>query len=345
MHQAWQTLLWQKPTAALPLNTADNTIFNLQAEALLHIHGPDARDFLQSQFSNDIHNISVAQGQLSGYCNPKGRLIALLRIYPDLLQNSKDQADNENQPAGYFIVLPHSLAEIVEKRLCLYRMRAHVQITSTSDIVHFGVMGTDISGWLEKNQLLPDKALYSCRTNLSLQVVRVGPDQYDLVTSTGQAIKVWQELVSDSQTGDIQQWQYSEIMTGHPAVYKDTSELFIPQMLNLDLLDAISFSKGCYPGQEIIARMRYLGRNRQRMLRYSCDTDIALTPGMPLYGNDENRKIGAIVDAVADTAGSYQLLATVKLDDLEQPLHAGSAQGPLLSQQTLSSEIPELQPQ
>ncbi len=340
MQQAWQIFLRQQLTNHHPLDATDNTIFNLGAEALFHIHGGDAEDFLQSQLSNDLRDITTDKGQLSCYCNPKGRIIALLRCYP-----AHDGGSIGNKPSGYYLLLPESVAETVHQRLSLYRMRANVTIDNTTKMVHFGAMGTLVSHWLEQHDLLPDVAAYSCIATAATQVVRIGIHRYDIMASPEHAIALWQELGTLCQIADTRYWRYINILAGLPCVHKHSSELFIPQMLNLDLLDAISFSKGCYPGQEIIARMHYLGRNRQRMLHYFSKVGAQISTGMAIYGNEKSLKVGTIVDAMDNADGSCQLLATIKLDYVDQTLHAGSAQGPELQPRSLPYTIPELQPQ
>ncbi len=337
MHQNWQKFLHHQPTTEQAGDATDNTIFNLQAEALIHIHGPDAEDFLQSQFSNDIRTMTRNQGQSSCYCNPKGRIIALLRCGPACDQNASG-----NQPTGYFLTLPKSLEETVLQRLNLYRMRAKVEINTSSGFVHFGARGTAVSHWLREQSLLPDANPYRCKTTGTCQVIRLDANRYLLIAPPAQAIEFWEKLRSFCQMADIEHWRLADILAGTPVVIKDTSELFTPQMLNLDLLGAISFSKGCYPGQEIIARMHYLGRNRQRMIRCVGTTDTSIRAGMPIYGSAANLKIGTVVNAVSKPDGSCHLLASVKLDFVNQALYANSAQGLALQPQPLPYPIPEL---
>jgi len=351
MHPTWQEYLLQQTTNCRPGDASDNTIFKLDAEALLQIDGPDAQDFLQSQLSNDILQITADHGQLNCYCNPKGRLIALLHCIPD---NSKTHLsehagiiDNQgNSFAGYFLLLPESLAAAFIQRLTLYRMRTKVNIQRTGQWVHFGASGEKVREQLQKLGLLPEASRYHCKAVQDCQAIYIDSNRYAIIASPEQAMRLWERLREFCNTADIRCWRYADIVTGRPNVYEQNHETFIPQMLNLDLLGAISFSKGCYPGQEIIARMRYLGRNRQRMLYCISEHQegVELAAGMPVYGQDQTQKIGVIVDAVCDADGNWQLLATIKLDYARQPLHVISATGPKLHQQPLPYPIPELQP-
>jgi len=340
MIQDWQDFLKRQQPTCNPMTAQDDTIFKLEEEALLFIHGLDAEDFLQSQFSNNISNCSFERGQLSCYCNPKGRILALLRVYQYRCSNT-----DEINTHDYMLVLSQPLLQTLQQRLTLYRMRARVDLSIAPDIVHFGAMGPGVTHWLKERALLPGHEPFSTKTANDVKVARITGHRFEIMTSVEKAIVLWQSLQSLCHTAEFSRWHRQDILAGIPSIVKETSEIFIPQMLNLDHLAAISFSKGCYPGQEIIARMRYLGRNRQRMICCHCDTSLPIPAGTPVYGIENGQKIGIIVDAVCNPDSGSDLLASIKLDAIDQSLHVGSAGDCKLTKLPLPYAVPELSSQ
>jgi len=217
------------------------SIETLDHLSLLEISGDDALTFLQGQLTNDI-NTATAAWQYSGYCNPKGRLLSLFKLW-----------QHENT---IYALLAKDSVEAITKRLKMYVMRSKVDI-SVSEHKCYGVIGdksklaklintSDLSDQLDNEQ-------YSFYSNGSEHVLSFG-DRFLCVVPN-----------IENDHPNKGQWQTQNILNGLPEVSASSTELFIPQMLNLDILGGINFKKGCYTGQEIVARMHYLGKLKQRM--------------------------------------------------------------------------------
>ncbi|MBX2849632.1 MAG: hypothetical protein KTR16_15020 [Acidiferrobacterales bacterium] len=271
----------------------------LKSLRLLSFDGADTASFLQGQLTNDV-NILDAQWQYAGYCNPKGRLIALLYLW---------KANDEK----FFALVDAELAESVLTRLRMYVMRSKVTI----DIENRTLLGFDSLNSLTQHK--PDfKQLDDYSTPKS--VCSLENNQW-LLNLDSQYLLVGEEFDDvDSFDG---YWHRHLITHGIPRVNAKTSELFIPQMVNLDLLAGINFKKGCYTGQEIVARMHYLGNLKQRMFVCTASSNLEEEFARDkIFSNLQGDKsVGNIVSSVAH---SSTFLAVLKLSTLNGDLHLNS---------------------
>ena len=265
--------------------------------ALLKISGNDAGHFLQGQLSNDIEQLKQSW-QLSGYCSPKGRLLALFYIW-------------KNNDV-FYALLDNSLLEPISKRLSMFVLRSKVSIEHVSQASVIGSLS------LETLQQHP---LFNKQTTLlqNLRQKNHSPRQLLLsedfsILNLGERYLIVANEDTDIQLKSSQQWQKTDILEGIAHINHKNSDLFVPQMLNLDLLNAINFKKGCYTGQEIIARMHYLGKLKQRMFVcdiISNDTPECL-PGDKVYTDQElNKSAGTLVNI---DHVSKKLLAVLRLE-------------------------------
>ncbi len=274
-------------------------VVDLSPMAVVDLTGPDAKEFLQNQVCNDLSVMSGEQIQLNGYCNPKGRLLALFIAYTHL--------------DGYRLLLPELVAASMLKRLQMFVLRAEVTITHRTDLVVSGVV-TDVSASPElpapfasvPNQVLSktgDEHAQVLRWHDSSQHAR-----YLCVGEADTVIKLWQDSQFVHTTYSY--WRWGDINAGMPNVFASSVEQFIPQMLNMQLVDGLSFKKGCYPGQEIVARMQYLGKLKKHMKHlHAKGLDKAPDPGHVLT-TESNNNAGQVVDAIVDEHG-VNLLAVV----------------------------------
>ncbi len=239
---------------------------------VLRARGADASSFLQGQLSNDTSLLRAGQLQLSGYHTPQGRAIALLRLTPlaadDLLA-----------------ILPLELVSLVVARLSRYVLRAKVQITD--DSAHWRLLGL-------RDELppLPGTAL----------VLPYGSTRHLLLVPEPEPL-----AIQNTETGTRDDWVACDIAEGLPQVYLPTSEAFVAQMLNLDLTGGIALDKGCYTGQEIIARAHYRGQVKRRMQRFISETPCELKPGQS--GVLSDGRAFKVVAAVALADGRCEFLA------------------------------------
>jgi len=238
---------------------------------VLRARGADARSFLQGQLSNDTTRLHSGQLQLSGYHSPQGRAIALLRLTP-------------LAPDDLLAVLPLELVPVVVARLKRYVLRAKVQITD------------DSAAWQILGSTLPPPGLPAGALSLPYGSTRS-------LVLIPQAAGPWAAVVDGTRSD----WLACDIAEGLPQVYLATSEAFVAQMLNLDVTDGIALDKGCYTGQEIIARAHYRGHVKRRMQRFVSTDPCALEPGQT--GTLGDGRGFRVVEAVATAQGRSEFLA------------------------------------
>jgi tRNA-modifying protein YgfZ len=242
-------------------------VIALEDLGIVRVHGVDAVRFLQGQLSNDVARISAGNSLLAGYHNPQGRTIALLRLV---------QWDADDILA----VVPRELAGVVASRLGKFVLRAKVKVADES-------AAWRVAGLVDIAATVPAEAGASAARELPLTVSAQARGDGAVFVCVGDQPLRWLVIspadgpspASSYPVGDRQTWLRLDIAAGQPQVYAATSEEFVAQMLNLDVLNAIAFDKGCYTGQEVIARAHYRGRVKRRMQRFVARDASHLTPG------------------------------------------------------------------
>jgi folate-binding protein YgfZ len=283
----------------------------LADQRVLRIGGADRHEFLQGQLTQDMRRLGPATSVLAGWTTAKGRLAALSQLVS----------------GGDVILMPVAadLADALLARLRLYVLRAKVQI-ELSALAVAGILEAGPELRLGNLSVPPGPGAAAANHHLALarrigdpaRAIAIGePDQLrDTLAGAGLA------------AGDPGAWQLAEIRAGLPAVVGATAESFVPQMVNLDLLDGISFTKGCYVGQEVVARTQHLGRIKRRMYRFRAAAAPALQPGDPVL-DAAGDAAGKVVTA-APASGGQELLAVVAIaaanGSLFSPTTAGEGQ-------------------
>ena len=283
-----------------------NIITSLSHLGLLEISGADAVTFLQGQLTNDVNKLDGNTSQYAGYCNPKGRLLALFLAFA--------HADHLH------LQLPLSIFEPIMKRLKMYVMRSKVVITDKSaDILCFGIAGPNAERTLTTLFNTAPQAQQEIITLDDASLLRVAGDtpRYQVFTHTVNAERIWNALSRNSTKVGKSVWDYLEIQAGIPEIVPATQEAFVPQMINLDALDGISFKKGCYTGQEIVARTHYLGKVKRRTQLIHINTEEMPQAGdiINLTGHEE--AIGQIVRVAAAPNSGVDALVEIRLENLE----------------------------
>lgn len=287
----------------------------------LAVAGADAATFLQGQLTGDIDDLTRSgRAPLSAYCSPKGRVLGLFRVLDD---------SGEREPRLLLATAADRL-EALAQRLRLFVLRARVTLGGTDDPVWLGLSGPGV-GHLLRHTIgeVPDAADRVARHD-RVRIVRVAPagddERFLLAVDAGAATAVWQALTSLLRPVGGDCWRLLDIRAGLPSVYTATADRFLPQAIALDRLGAVSFDKGCYVGQEIVARTQYLGRIKRRLVHIE-GSGPAPAPGSTLSlageaddsggdgsGSDEARDRGAlgiVVDAVATGDGTFEGLAVL----------------------------------
>jgi folate-binding protein YgfZ len=307
-----------------------NILADLSHLALIRASGEDARTFLLSQLTNDLDQVSETHSQISAYCTPKGRMLALFRIvqYGDEL----------------LLQAPASIVDAVLPRLRMYVMRAKVNLDLADDLVSVGVSGPEVESLLQpvvdKLPVAPNDTVQAGSTS----VTRLdGPHPRFLIIGQIETVKqLWQQLSGNTQSTGKVAWSWLDISAGLPSVVPETTEAFVPQMVNLDVIDGVNFKKGCYPGQEIVARMQYLGKLKQRMYRAHATTETPPAQGSSVFAPSfRDQSAGTIVDAQPSPSGGVDLLAVIQIKAVdEREIHLGATEGPLLEILELPYELP-----
>jgi folate-binding protein YgfZ len=300
---------------------------SLDSLGVLRVRGADVVSFLQGQLSNDIALLGPGRSLLAGYHNPQGRVIALLR----LLQLAPDDL---------LAILPRELIGVVVQRLGKFVLRAKVRLADdTAAWTVTGLMGCVAGGAPSFAQQLPAPVNGVTRIDASLALrVAEEPARWLLVSPLAQP-----PPVSGCSPVGAEVWQRLAIAAGEPQVYAATSEAFVAQMLNLDALGAIAFDKGCYTGQEIIARAHYRGKVKRRLQRFRARVPTQLKPGDDgEFGDGRSFKV---VDAAQWTDGVCEFLAVTTLGQVDAEPAGGrapAARAPLSAERlTLPYVLPE----
>ena len=272
--------------------------------AILDITGEDAQTFLQNQIPGDIRLVHRESAQISGWCNAKGRLLTTFILW---------QID-----AGYRLVLARDLRDIIAKRLKMFVLRLKVQVTSSEDPVLGLLNPTD-----SLNGLNLPAASWQVADDRGIMAVRLDPNRC-LITGSSEAI---QSLISETPGGTLDAWLRADVSEGLPIVTQATTEHYVPQMVNLDRLGGVSFKKGCYPGQEIVARTHYLGKIKRHLYRVSATSSIAA--GQEVRAASLNgQSCGSLLTVSPAADGTHWLaLAVLQRDAVEGPLSIESHKG------------------
>ncbi len=253
-------------------------IAKLDQYGLLHAAGDDARAFLHAQLSNDIEHLAPGQARYAGWCSAKGRLLATFLVVPGA--------------GGYLLQLSRDLAPAVAKRLSMFVLRSKVKIADvTGQWAQFGIWEPGTGN-----------ALAVTERDASI-AVRIDPDRCLVLapeTSSGRY----------ATTASAEDWALAEVRAGRPLIGQTTQDQFVPQMVNLERAGGVDFGKGCYPGQEVVARAQYRGTVKRRMYRLR---GAVLQPGQDLYSDDApGQASGTVVNAAGAESLAVLPIASVQ---------------------------------
>ena len=312
----WQEIT--RPIKPLAQTFPKCALTDLSHFGLIRISGADSREFLQGQLTNDINAVTPELAQFSSYCNPKGRMLGSFWIF---------QRDED-----LYLQLPAGLLESVLKRLRMFVLRSDASLHDASaELARFGISG-DCSA-----DLLPfaPSDAKACQTRDQITVIRLPGDRprFELIGPPEILAQTWRRLLDSAEQAGPEFWSLMDIRAGMPTVFEDTIEAFVPQMANLQLIGGVSFTKGCYTGQEVVARMQYLGKLKRRMYHAHVDTMQAPARGTEVFSpsSESAQGAGRVVDVAASPQGGYELLAVVQISSAEaDDLHIGDADGPRL---------------
>lgn len=307
---------FHEPSSELASARDDNIVCDLSQFGTLKIHGEEAQHFLQSLLSSDVNEITEQHAQISSLSTPKGRMLATFLVW----RNHGD----------YLLQLPSSLCATVLKRLSQYILRAKVKIDDvTAQQIILGVSGKDTAQLMQQIFGSVPQDLFAVQQLGHAGIIRIEANRFLICLSEQLAPSVWAELSAAARPVGAYCWDWLNIRAGLPVILPATQEQFVAQMANLELIGGVSFKKGCYPGQEIVARMQYLGKLKRRMFLAHIDGKIAPQPADELFSADmEGQSSGMVVNATAAPDGGWDMLAVVQISSREAAtVHHLSLQG------------------
>ena len=294
-------------------------ICSLPEWGLIRASGADAQTFLHGQLTNDLLHLDADAAQWSGYCTAKGRMLAGFLLWHDGAE-------------GYFLATHRALIAALVKRLSMYVLRAKVRIEDAS--AQFAAFG-----------LLDGPEQPSMRASALDGSMRIGLPAVDATTRSLAWVPAGDAPMYGAAIGfspaDASEWTRFMVRAGEAWITPATQEQFVPQMVNFDVLGGISFKKGCYPGQEIVARAHYRGAVKRRMYRASLDAPAK--PGDALFASDLNgQESGVVALAAPDGTGGSEILAVLQIQSHDNAaVRLGSAEGPLLRFTALPYAFPD----
>lgn len=308
------------PAAELQAAASGRIVVPLTLLACLEFSGDDAETFLHGQLSCDVQGMAAAGASYGAYCSPQGRMLAsflLLRL-----------------ESSFLMLLPASIAEAIKKRIGMFVLRSKVRIGVGSQVL-VGLSGK------ASEQAGARLFTWSRETDGTI-ALNLDAGRSLLVIPPEIADQRWQSLAAEARPAGAPCWEWLDIRAGVPWIGDATREEFIPQMANLDLLGGVSFTKGCYPGQEVVARTQYRGQVKRRMFHAHVEAAVPPKAGDPLFSDDlGDQSSGKVVAVQASPSGGYDLLAVVTISSMQgSTVRLGSVAGAALSFQTLPYSVP-----
>lgn len=294
---SWLNLTEQQSHLTYPDNLPTAPLLiPLARRSLLKVQGEEAATFLQNLLTNDVNALNVGQSQLSGFCNPKGRLLTVFQLI--------------RRDSDYLLLLPSDLAEAIAQRLTMFKLRSKVDISVAEELHAFGLVHDDT--------VAESSAHWQGRqTDEGLVLSQPGEPVRELVIcDSAQSALLAERLSNGWQLAAEAHWQLLDIEAGLPMVFTESKEIFTPQQLNLELVGGVSFKKGCYPGQEVVARLHYLGSPSRRMFLGTIQDPQLPAVNSPVT-NADGEVLGHLVQAQFLKADTVLCQLSMKLTGLE----------------------------
>lgn len=290
------------PAAELAAARDATIVADLSHNALLAVTGDDAVAFLHGQLTNDVEKLPEGAAQWTGWCNAKGRLFATFLLVK--------RAD------GCLLMLPAALAEAVAKRLRMYVLRSKVKIEDASDrLARIGFAGKSAAVLVGRHWDHAPDPMRSVEKH-GITCVALERDRFVILAPPAEAGALWDTLAANAQQAGSEAWEWTSIRAGVPTVGPGTQEELVPQMANFELVGGVSFKKGCYPGQEVVARTQYRGTLKRRLVR------ARVAQGSPRPGDAlrtpslGEQAAGIVVNVASSPAGGHEVLASAPIDGI-----------------------------
>ena len=319
---SWNELLTPPASPLSTTQLAVGFVAPITDLGLIALDGEESANFLHTQLTNDVEHLGQGDVRLAGYCSPKGRLLASFLMW--------------RNASTIFLQLAHDIQPAIQKRLSMFVMRAKTKLSDASELpanqvvlgLGGGLADATLQTWFDTLPAQPFSKLDHPLGTLIRVADVFGAPRYQWLMSAETAQNVAPQLAAKLSVGGNDAWHLSEIHAGIAHIGKATQEQFVPQMINYELLGGVNFKKGCYPGQEIVARSQYLGKLKRRTTLVSIP-DLTAAAGQEVFATaDPEQPCGMIVNAAPNGQGGIDALVEMKLAAIESAsVRLGSAQG------------------
>src|SRR5438876_2306602 len=319
-------------TAELEAARDSAVVCDLGPLSTLSVNGPDAAQFLQGQLTNDVLALAPGAWQFGAWCSPKGRMLVNFVL-------------RRTGPEHFELLLPATMLETIRKRLGLFMLRSRVVIEDTSArTVRLGIGGPASSSAVRDafgdipttHQVAETKGAATVALSGARFVAWVDPQR---------AAKMWERFSVAARPAGFPVWEWLTIRAGVPRITPPTADQYVPQTANWDALEGLSFNKGCYSGQEIVARMQYLGRLKERLVLAHVEASPPQAGARLFSAAFGDQPCGSVVNAATSPAGGADLLAVLQIAARESAdVRVGSPDGPVLALLPLPYPVPEAAP-
>ncbi len=280
---------------------------------LLEASGEEAKSFLHSQFTSDVNHLAEGQAQHAGWCTAKGRMQASFLAW--------------RNGDAYRMTVSADLQDATQKRLQMFILRAKVKLTSLNDsTILLGLAGRQSEEALADAGLPCPAEPMTTAASDGVTVIRLETNRFVISAPEEMKAGLWQKLSIKARPAGTPAWRWLDVQAAFPLVTLATKEEFVPQMADFEKIGGVSFHKGCYPGQEIVARTQYLGKVKRHLYRLT--STQALSAGEALYSPDNlDQACGMVMSAAPSPKGGYEALAVVQ-SNYSTNVHLGSREGP-----------------
>ena len=319
------------PAAEIAASREETIICDLSHEGVIQVAGEDAPTFLHAQLTNDVLALPDDGAQWNGWCSPKGRLLATFLLWRD--------------DAAISLMLPRSIQATIQKRLQMFVLRAKVRLSDESaNVVQIGIAGENAQAALEKIfGAAPTGVMSACKVDGG-RIMRLSEKRFVFVGDTERALAVWTSLALVGRQVGAPVWDRFGIDDGILTVLPATQDQFVPQMANFELAGGVSFKKGCYPGQEIVARTQYRGILKRRMVKVRGTSNAMPVPGQTVFAAEfGDQPAGMFASVAPSPAGGFVALVVAQLEAIKaNSLRMESLNGSPLTIEKLPYDIPEI---
>jgi folate-binding protein YgfZ len=288
---------------------------------LIEANGDDAKSFLHSQFTNDVNHLTESQVQHAGWCTAKGRMQASFLVW--------------RSGASYQMSISADLQEAAQKRLQMFVLRSKVKLASLTDSrLMLGLSGPESEAALADAALPCPAEVMTIAAANDVTVLRLDANRFIVVAAESVMLALWQKLTVKARPAGIPVWRWLDVQAGFPLVTLATKEEFVPQMADFEKIGGVSFQKGCYPGQEIVARTQYLGKVKRHLFRVN--SAQAMLAGEHLYSPENpDQACGMVMSAAPSPSGGYVALAVIQ-SNFAHNVHLESREGPAVQTATVN---------